>query len=150
MSISPKELARQVEQLDEEEWYDFLDELDEVSRRRHKRGDTAAKPAGNGRDEVAAWVAKKHFIADNGVREIWYLPQGAPPDQIRFLEVSDRLADNGPKVEAIDFGLDVEGAQFGLFVADITTEQLNQIKEDLSVLPPGWSLDGSRVWRRRV
>ena len=32
--LTPAELAHQVEQLDDEDWYDFLDELDEVSRRR--------------------------------------------------------------------------------------------------------------------
>ncbi|HEV3167861.1 MAG TPA: hypothetical protein VGZ22_27920, partial [Isosphaeraceae bacterium] len=88
--------------------------------------------------------------ADNGVREVWYLPQGAPADEIRFLEVSDRLAGNGSKVEPIEFGLDIEGAAFHLFVADITSERLEQIKKDPSLLPPGWSLDGKVTWGRRV
>ena len=32
--------------------------------------------------------------------------------------------------------------------AAITSEQLNQIKLDPSRLPPGWSLDENRIWRR--
>jgi hypothetical protein len=146
---TPIELARQAEQFDDEQWYEFLDEIDEVSRRRRQRAREPAQLAGKSRDEVAAWLAKKHFIADSGIREVWYLPTGAPPDEIRFLELNDRLAGTESKVEAIDFGMDVEGAHFRLFVADITSKQLKQIKKDPSRLPKGWSLDGHIVWRRR-
>jgi len=93
-------------------------------------------------------VAKKHLLVDSGIREVWYLPRAAAADEIRLLELNDRFAGNGGKTEAIDFGLDVEGAQFRLFVADITSEQFDRIKEDPSRLPAGWSLDDSRTWRR--
>ncbi len=135
-------------QTGDEDWYEYLDKLDEDSRRRRQQSQTSASPAGNSRDEVAAWIAKKHFLADSGIREVWYLPLGAPPDEIRFLELNDRFASAESQPEAIDFGLDIEGARFRLLVADITSEQLDRIKQDPSRLPPGWTLDGNRIWRR--
>jgi hypothetical protein len=137
-----------LEKLDEEAWFERLDELDEGSRRRRKRSPEPDAPAGNNRDEVAAWVARSHLIADSGIREVRYLPKGAPPDEIRMLELNDRLADGESKPEAIDFGLDIQGTRFRLLVADITTDQFERIQQDPSRLPPGWSLDGNRTWRR--
>jgi hypothetical protein len=147
--INPIELARQVEQLDDEDWYDFLDALDEVSRRRREREPESPAPAGTSRDEVAAWMAREHIIADSGIREVWYLPVGAPADEIRFLDVSDRLAGPDGRIGALEFGLNIEGVPFHLRVADVTSEQLDQAKRDPSLLPAGWSLEGSQVWRRR-
>jgi hypothetical protein len=138
------------EQTEDEEWYAYLDKLDEDSRRRRKRIKAPDAPAGKSRDEVAAWVARQHLLADSGIREVWYLPQGAPADEIRFLELNDRFAANGSKVEAIDFGLDIDGTRFRLLVADITSEQLEEIKSDPSRLPTGWSLDRNTIWRRKA
>jgi hypothetical protein len=144
---TPSEVAKIAEQFDDQQWYELLDEIDEVSRRRG-REQSPSKPAGTGRDEVAAWLAKKHFIADSSIREVWYLPCAAPPDEIRLLEVNDRLAGTGPHAEAIEFGLDVEGAHFRLFIADVTSDFLDQIKADPHLLPAGWSLDGNVILRR--
>ncbi|MGA2065104.1 MAG: hypothetical protein ABSG86_09050 [Thermoguttaceae bacterium] len=135
------------EQTDDESWYDYLDRLDETARRR--RAQTPAQPSGKDRDEVATWLAKKHLIADSSIREVWYLPKEAPSDEIRLLELNDRLAGDESKVEAIDFGLNVAGAHFRLLVADVTSDQLQQIRQDPSRLPPGWSLDENRTWKRR-
>lgn len=136
------------EQVNEVQWYDFLDKVDESARQRRQRVPTPAEPVGHGRDEVAAWVARRHFITDSGVREIWYLPQGAAPNEIRFLELNDRLAGPENGIEPIEFGLEVAGAPFRLVVADITTDQLERIKQDPAQLPPGWSLEGTSPWRR--
>ena len=136
------------QQTDEQDWYDFLDKVDEGSRLRRQFAQTPSLPPSRNRDDVAAWVAKKHLIADTSIREVWYLPEGSPCDEIRFLELNDRLAGAESAAEPIDFGLDIEGAQFRLFVADITTEQLEQIKQDSSRLPRGWSLGENTIWRR--
>jgi hypothetical protein len=130
-------------------WYDYLDKLDKAARERRKRRPEAAEPVSTARDDVAEWVAKKHFVADSGIREVWYLPNEAPPNAIRLLEVNDRFIPNDDGVDAIEFGLDVGGAPFQLSVADVSTDQLEQIKRDPARLPTGWSLDGSRAWRRR-
>lgn len=132
-------------QTNDEDWYRYLDKLDEVSRQRRDRKIEEPDPAN--RDEVAAWVAKRHFLTDVAIREIWYLPQGAPPEEIRLLELNDRFAGN-EEPDPIDFGLDVEGAKFRLLVADINSDQLDQIKKNPGHLPQGWSLDGYRTWRR--
>ena len=52
------------------------------------------------------------------------------------------------KIEAIDFGLDVEGTNYKLLVADITGKQLQNAKEDSSLLPVGWSLANCKIWKR--
>jgi hypothetical protein len=136
------------EDLSDEEWYQQLDRYDAAARLRRQRGQEPATPVGGSRDEIAAWVARRHLIVDTSIREVWYLPRQAPPGEIRLLELNDRLAGAGPKPEPIDFGLDVEGAKFKLFVADITSEQLDRIQQDSSYLPPGWSLEGKKIWRR--
>jgi len=149
---SPAEIARLVEQLDDEQWYDFLDELDAVTRRRGERQGEPDPPPGSDRDTVAAWIARKHFLVDSGVQEIVYLPMGAEADEIRLLEVSNRLASPArklPQVGAMDFGLDLEGCSFRLFVADVTPDELEQISAGRLALPVGWTLEQSTTWRRR-
>jgi hypothetical protein len=136
------------EQTDDEHWYDYLDRLDEDARHRRLVTPPPAPPKSTAPEDVAAWVAKQHFVSDGSVREVWYLPQGAPPTEIRLLELNDLLAGPSSQAEAIDFGLEVEGAKFRLMIADITSKQLEEIKRDPSRLPPGWSLDESRIWRR--
>ena len=136
------------ELLPDDDWYGQLDRYDEASRNRRHRAPALPLPDGKNRDDVAAWVARRHFIADSSVQEVWYLPSQAPSQEIRLLELSDRLTVSEAKAEAVDFGLDVEGASFRLFVADISSEQLALIKQDSSHLPTGWSLDGSQRWKR--
>lgn len=148
---TPVELARLTEQFDTAQWYDFLDELDAVTRRRRQREGEPDPPPGTDRDTLAAWIAQKHFLIDSGIRGIWYLPQEAPAEEIRLLEVNNRLA--GPasgSVEAVDFVLDIHGCPFQLLVADITSDELEQIREGHLTLSEGWTLDGNTVWRRRA
>jgi hypothetical protein len=57
---------------------------------------------------------RRQPITESAVREIWYLPQGSPPSDIRFLELNDRLTGSKSNSEPIDFGVDAEGAAFGL------------------------------------
>ena len=147
---TPTELARLAEQLSDAEWYQFLDELDSVSRRRRRRVEPE-QPGGEDRDALAAWLAKKHLLADSGLREVWYLPRNAPADELRFLEVNDRLT--GPtmertQVQPIDFALDVQGFRSRLFVADIASEHLEEIRSGQLQLPNQWTLEGAQVWRR--
>lgn len=137
------------EQLNEERWYDELDKLDEAARRRRKMPLSSELPSDATRDEVAAWIARRHFIVDTGVREIWYLRDGAPNDDIRLIEVNDRIIASESRIEAVDFGLNIEGVPFKLYVADVNSEQLALAQRDPSRLPEGWSLAGAQQWWRR-
>jgi hypothetical protein len=131
-----------------EDWFGYLEKFDDITREWRRNANGLVEPERKDRDSVAAWVAKSHFIVDSAIREVWYLPKDAPTDEIRLLELNDRLAGNESKVEPLDYGLDVEGADFRLMVADVTTDQMEQIKQKAQPLPPGWSLDGNMVWRR--
>jgi hypothetical protein len=150
---TPQQLARTAEQYDEEQWFEFLDELDAVSRRRQQRNPVAPAPASLERDGIAHWIARKHLAADSSIQTVLYLPKGAPADEIRLLEVNDRLAlpeaERG-KIEPIDFGLNVQGGSFRLFVADITSEQLDAIKAGHLALPVGWDLADHMTTGRRA
>ena len=64
------------EQVGDELWFDYLDEIDEKHRHWSKSSAAQDSPAGGNRDVVAAWVAKQHFVADSSIREVWYLPRG--------------------------------------------------------------------------
>jgi len=147
---TPGELARLAEQFDRAQWFDFLDEVDAVARRRRQREATEPDgPPANDRDTAAAWLAQQHFLVDVSIRAIWYLPHNAPPDEIRLLEVADRLA--GPDVSqlgALDFGLDIEGSAFRLVVADATSEELERVQAKELALPEGWTLEQAIEWRR--
>jgi hypothetical protein len=150
---TPQELARTAEQYDEEQWFQFLDELDAVSRRRQQRAEEPAPPGAAQPDAIAQWIARKHLVADSGIREIWYLRQGSPPDEIRLLEVNDRLAlsdAEAARVEPIEFGLDGLDAHVKLLVADISGDQLDAITAGRLRLPSGWELNGNIVWGRRA
>jgi hypothetical protein len=138
------------EQIRDEQWFDYLDKLDEDSRQRRRTHPGPTRPTNGNRDEIAAWLAKTHILSDSAIREVWYLPTGAAPDEIRLLEVNDRFAGSEEQIDAVDFGVDVGGKPFRLFVADITSDQLVRVKEDPSQLPPGWSIDGARHWGRQA
>lgn len=148
---NPVELGRLVEALDDQQWYEFLDALDEVSRRRRQQRVVSELPPDLTREGVAQWLAQKHFLSDHSIREIWHLPHNAPANESRFVEVSDFPAPPGTtRLSAVDFGLDVEGCEFRLFVVDVTSEQWKQVQEGVLALPKGWTLDGAAVWRRAV
>jgi hypothetical protein len=140
---SPDEIKEEVD------WYDYLDDVDNKARQLRQRSPWPETPKDASRDAVAEWLAKKHFVTDPTIREIWYLPQGAPESEIRFLEVSDRVLGNEEKVEPFDFGLKELGKHFRVSIADVSGDQLERIRRDPTILPPGWLIDGNIVRRRR-
>ncbi len=143
----PEEYAKTMSQ---DEWFDFLDEADVAARIRRKNHEPDAPKAGSSREEVAEWVAKQHMGADGGVHEVWFLPSGAPEGEIRLLEVSERFTGEPAKIEPVDFGLDVDAAQYKLVVADVSSDHLTRIKTDpANSLPKDWTLDQARIWGRR-
>ncbi len=136
------------DEIDEASWFDYLDRVDDESRLFRNRVIEDDTPVGGTKDEVAAWLASKHFLIDSAVREIWYLPADSPPNEIRLLELSERIGpDEGP-IYAVDYGLNMEGVPFRLVVADANTDWKNAFDRPGRQLPQGWSLDQSRSWTR--
>ena len=54
----------------------------------------------------------------------------AQKTEVLAVEVNDRPAGSQASVEAVDFGVNVAGKPFRLLVADITTDQLLQLRQD--------------------
>ncbi len=101
------------------------------------------------RDTLADWYAKRHLETDAGVELIHYLPNGAPPREIRFLEVN-RLISETADPEPIDFGVDIGNADaHTLFVLDVTPAQWEAIQKKDMTLPAGWTLDGRKTFNRQ-
>jgi hypothetical protein len=101
------------------------------------------------RDGQARWYAKRHFETDSGVVEIHYLPTGAQPREIRFLEVN-RLITGTTPLEPIDFGVDIRQPEgHTLNVLDVTLNQWEAIQKGRLPLPEGWTLDNAQTLARR-
>jgi len=100
------------------------------------------------RDELALHYANLHFDVDEGVREIYHLPQGAPPREIRLLEVNSLVAEiQNP--EPIDFGVHTGPDRHVLIVLDVTPHQWELLEQGRKPMPAGWTLKGKKLLKRR-
>lgn len=142
-------LRPDVREMDEEDYFQFLDDIDDAARERNRRPEPPDEPTSTQRDDVAAWVARKHLVTDPSIREVWYLPENAPEKDIRLLEVSERAPLNGESVDTLAYGLALDKARYRLVIADVTGEQLEQIQKYVGDLPEGWSLENAKHWKRR-
>jgi hypothetical protein len=99
------------------------------------------------RDSMARWYAQRHLQTDPGVHTVYYLPGNAPENEIRLLEVNTLMAErNYDTLEPFDFGVDVGSeAEHKLWVLDVTPSQLERIRHEPQLLPPGWSLEHATV-----
>lgn len=131
---------------EEDEWFDYLDEIDNATKLRRQRDVNPDPPPGSDRDHIAEWVAKRHLSAAGSIRQVWYLPKGAPAEEIRLLEINDRFSRADDRIEPLDFGIEVAGTPVKLFVADVSSDQFEQMRNDPSRLPKGWTLEGARSW----
>jgi len=61
---TPEQIAQMAEVLGDTDWLEFLEQLDAVSRRRRQRQVEPGPPNSQDRDEVAAWIARRHLLAD--------------------------------------------------------------------------------------
>lgn len=94
------------------------------------------------RDRLARWYAQRHLETDPGVERIFFLPTNAPPGEIRLLEINRLISEMTP-LEAIDFGVDIGGAEgHTLYVLDVTPSQWDAIQRQEIPLPAGWNLEG--------
>lgn len=99
-------------------------------------------PATFDRDAMAAQYARRHKAADGDIAAIYYLPTGAPPNEIRLVEVNQAIKSTA-EPEPIDFGV-ASGTddQHRLVVLDVTPAQWDEIVNKARSLPGGWSLEG--------
>ena len=95
------------------------------------------------RKSWAHTYAKKHFETDTGIRRVIFLPDGAPENEIRLVEVNELIAVRDDDVlEAIDFGVDRESPNaHTLKILDVTPAQWEMIERNQLRLPDGWSRD---------
>lgn len=104
------------------------------------------------RDAMAKWYATQHLKTDPSVREIYYLQRDAPDREIRFVEISDLIAEmNDEGLEPLDFGVD-RGAEseHKLFVLDVSPSQWASIENGKLPLPKGWTLDDAEVFPKQT
>jgi hypothetical protein len=97
------------------------------------------------RNSLADFYASRHLKTDPGIREVYFLPAGAPEREIRFIEINEMIADRDKyPLEPIDFGVDIGGAEgHTLMVLDVTPSQWERINKKELQLPKDWSLDGA-------
>ena len=140
------ELFRQLKELPQRQYSDLIRRIDVERRHAVEHEEWEHPPGEMSRDEFAHWMGRQHFAIDRGIVQILYLPNGAPADEVRLLEVNElaHLPENGP-IEAIDFMPDIEGVHFRLVVADVTPRQFDAIHADRKALPEGWGLEGSQA-----
>jgi hypothetical protein len=135
-------LVKQLAELPRDQYSDLIQQVDAERRQAVEREENEHPPRPEmNRDEFARWIARRHFAIDKGIRRILYLPTGAPPEEVRLLEVNvlASIPEAAP-VEAVDFMPEIEGITYTLFVADVSPHQLDAVMKDRLALPPGWDL----------
>ena len=113
----------------------------------------ASSPAMPGPEEgpepFARWLAHRHLSTDPAIQWVVYLPTGAPNDEVRLLEINRFLQlDDDDVIEPVDFTPD-DDLTFKVFVADVASDQWERIQQGQGPsMPPGWQLEGYRVYSR--
>jgi hypothetical protein len=128
----------------------FVTVLEHARRERTaRRAPPPERPRAFDRDAFARWYAVRHLSTEPALREVVYLPAGAPANEIRLVEVNALATDAGP-VEPLDFGADADlpGAH-RVLVADVSPEQWDRLARGELALPPGWALAGARAFDRK-
>ena len=125
----------------------------EVSRQGRANDVLSEEPPTGAPDKhvVASWLARKHLAIDPGLVEVYEL--GGPPSEIRFIEVNRLLPiaePTGGQFQFVDFGLDISGLDFSLFVIDMTLDQWQKVAAGTLRLPEGWAIEPRTVFRREA
>lgn len=138
--LDPHQLAQEASSLDDRQWRVFLDDLGNL-RCQRDQSRCGELSQGASRDQVAAWIAGRHLAVDTGITDVWYLPDGAPEQEIRLIEINALLTGlSDEEVAPIDFGFNVEGLHFVLLVVDVTPSQWERLRIGAAALPERWSL----------
>jgi hypothetical protein len=141
------ELQSRLVAMPRREYAELIRSVDSARRQHIEDRERAEFPSsGISRDDFAVWIARRHHAIDKGITQVIYLPQDAPRDEVRLLEVNElaNLPEDAPII-AVDFMPDIDGIPYTVFVADVTPLQWKAIQEHSRALPTGWNLEGSRT-----
>lgn len=142
-----EELIRTLAQLDPATLEDVITS---AYRQRHdaEKATSESPPDPSTPQQFAHWLAKRHLSSDGAIERVVYLPKDSG-NEIRLLEVNRLLNPPDPDVvEPLDFTPDAD-LPFKVFVADVTTDQWERIKQaPEAMLPAGWRLEGNQVITR--
>jgi hypothetical protein len=126
------------------------DVITSAYRQRHKDEGAASQFPPDSQatpQQFAHWLAKRHLSSDGAIERVIYLPAGSLSNEIRLLEVNRFLNPPDPDVvEPLDFTPD--DLPFKVFVADVTTDQWERIKQSPELLPTGWDLKDNQIITR--
>ena len=126
------------------------DVITSAYRQRDKDGGVASESPPDPQatpQQFAHWLAKRHLSSDGAIERVIYLPAGSLSNEIRLLEVNRFLNPPDPDVvEPLDFSPD--DLPFKVFVADVTTDQWERIKQSPELLPAGWDLKDNQIITR--
>ena len=101
------------------------------------------------RAAFATWLAGQHLRFDSRLTQVVYLPNAAPDDEVRLLEVNTGLyPEPGKPIVSVETTPAVAGLPFRVCIADVTPEEWQQIQTNPGLLPAGWSLQGNSISRR--
>ena len=102
------------------------------------------------RAAFATWLAGQHLRFDSRLTQVIYLPNAAPDDEVRLLEVNTGLyPEPGKPIVSVVTTPAVTGLPFRVCIADITPEEWERVQSDPGLLPSGWSLPGNSISRRQ-
>ncbi|MBX9585338.1 MAG: hypothetical protein K2X87_33950 [Gemmataceae bacterium] len=124
------------------------DDLEQVLARATGR---RAALGGGEKAGFAVWLAKQHLGLDPHLQEVIYLPSGSPEQEVRLLEVNEKLYPDPDDDAVIPRSMTpaISKLPYRVLAADITPDQWGGIQQGRVVLPSGWSLkDRVRVGRR--
>jgi len=123
---------------------DWFAVLEQANKRRQVLRKVPDEPRpGISKLEFAEWIAHCHFATDTTIRDVIYLPEEAPPTEIRLLEVNTlwTVPDSEP-IEPNDFSPEIDGIDYRVLAADVSPQQWSKIQAGQMALPRGWQIRG--------
>jgi hypothetical protein len=101
------------------------------------------------KDDVARDLIRHHFTVEPELQAVYRIMSAnetSPDEPIKLLEVNAATVATG-SVEVFGFAPS-KVTPFAVMIAEITPEELEQLKSDPRALPQGWSLKGAKVFER--
>ncbi|MEY4544394.1 MAG: hypothetical protein RL685_589 [Pseudomonadota bacterium] len=104
---------------------------------------------GNDKDQAARALIQHHFAVEpelSAVYRILSANEASPDEPIKLLEVNAATVASG-SVEVFGFAPS-KSTPFSVMIAEVTPEELEQLKANPLAMPQGWSLTRAEVFER--